>query len=130
MGPVPRAQGGPAKRWLWLWIWTLLLALITVGVSVLPGLIFRTAQKDTEPGAGLGWLGIFFFYLPVAFVAPAALGAIWLAGYVAWRSHLKAVGESLSWPMSKALTYLGLAVATAYVLTFTACNGVLPGFTR
>lgn len=108
----------------------MLLALLTVGVAMLPGLIARSAQKDMEPGAGLGWLGIFFLYLPVAFVAPAALGAIWLVGYVAWRSHMKAVGETVSWPTSKAITYLGLAVATAYVLTFTACNGVLPGFTR
>jgi hypothetical protein len=100
-----------------------------VGVSLLPEVLFRTAQNDKEPGAGLGWLGIFFLYLPIAFLAPAALGAIWLAGYVAWRGHMKAVGES-SWPLSKALTYLGLAIATAYVLTFSACNGVLPGFTR
>jgi hypothetical protein len=114
----------------WLWIWTLLLGLITVGVSLLPELIVRTAQKDTEPGAGLGWLGIFFLYLPFAFVAPAVLGGTWLAGYVVWRRHMKTVGESRPWPMPKTLTYLGLAVATAYVLTFTACNGVLPGFTR
>ncbi len=108
----------------------MLLALLTIGRSLLPGLIVRTAQKDTEPGAGFGWLGVFFLYLPVAFVAPAALGAIWLAGYVAWRGRMKAAGKTLSWSMSKALTYLGLAVATAYVLTFTACNGVLPGFSR
>lgn len=129
MGFAPGSRQAPPTRWLWLWIWTLLLGVITLGVSLLPVLLFRAARNDTEPGAGLGWLGIFFLYLPIALAAPAALGAIWLAGYVAWRGHMKAVGQP-SWPISKALMYLGLAVATAYVLTFSACSGVLPGFTR
>jgi hypothetical protein len=78
-------------------------------------------------GWGLAGIGFFFMYLPIAFIAPVFLGAIWLIGYRAWRGRRKAMGITAGWPMSKALVYLALAVLTAYVLTFTACNGVLPG---
>lgn len=97
--------------------------MITVAVSFVPRALLRAMQ-----GWGLAGIGFFFMYLPIAFIAPVFLGAIWLIGYRAWRGRRKAMGITAGWPMSKALVYLALAVLTAYVLTFTACNGVLPGF--
>jgi hypothetical protein len=37
------------------------------------------------------------------------------------------LGRSAGWPTPKVFAYLALAVLTAYVVTFSACNGVLPG---
>ena len=115
----------------WLWIWTGLMAFITVVVCVIPWRLIRSAaQHDTTPGAGLGYVGILFLYLPFAAVAPAVLAALWLSGYGFWRRHMTARDRSAGWRMSKVFTYLGLAVLAAYVLTFTGCNGMLPSFVQ
>jgi len=105
------------------------VAFIAAAVCVMPWQLIRSAaQHGTTPGAGLGYLGIFLFYIPLAALAPALLAAIWLGGYGYWRSHMTTPGRSAGWPTSKVFTYVALSLLAAYVLTFSACNGVLPGF--
>jgi len=123
MRPIQRRR--PAAATVLLWLWTALLVLITAAVCLIPLSIVRTAQHDTTPGAGVGYLFVFLFFVTLAALAPLLAGGLWLAGYAFWRSHMVAASKSVGWRMSRVITYVLLAVLTVYVLSFTACNASL-----
>ena len=123
MRPIERRR--PAAATVLLWLWTALLVLITAAVCLIPLSIVRTAQHDTTPGAGVGYLFVFLFFVTLAALAPRLAGGLWLAGYAFWRSHMTAAGRPVGWRRSKVITYVLLAVLSVYVLSITACNAWL-----
>ncbi|TMF56828.1 MAG: hypothetical protein E6I16_13685 [Chloroflexi bacterium] len=123
MRPTPHRR--PATATVLLWLWTTLLLLVTAGACLIPVAIVRTAQHDTTPEAGVGYLFLLIFFVTLVAPVPLLAGGLWLAGYAFWRSHMTAAGRPVGWRRSKVITYVLLAVLSVYVLSITACNAWL-----